>query len=581
MLNIFILSFIGSVIPISFGHYLNKFLFKNIEVSYIEKGIYGFFPIGLTALLVNFFLPLNTSLNNIFFIPTFFFIYELFKEKKNIYKFLTINFTIAILAVILISYDNVYRPDAGWYHLPYTKILNDFKIIIGVSSLHPMFGVTSILQYISAAYNNSIFSEVGVTIPLCLIAIYFYIFFIHELFKKNKFILKFLSFFSLVYMFIEMNRYSEYGNDIPGFLYFIFVIFLFFRNNFSTLNKEEIEKIFIYSAFTFSIKTFLIFIFLIPSFIIFKKIKKNFFIPYLTIIYLSFWFLKNILISGCLIYPLNISCFKNLSWYSSDSKFQISALNSSQFTELFIKGWYNNNLKINSIADEKYSNNLEQKEYFLKNFNWLNNFWIKNNFKNIIKRFDYFLILIVIFLFLKRLTQKKQSKIKINFLNDEKFKLIFFLSLIGMLSFIFKFPDGRYGAIYIFILLFSIFINFFKKEDFSYSFYKLNITSILLILLSISFFIKNGNRIYNNIGSQFSAWPNIYDLENKNHNKINFDYITKNGLKIYHSTSDNLKIVHKKLCAYNYAPCTPTKNYLNQFRVKNNKNGYLILELNK
>ena len=47
------------------------------------------------------------------------------------------------------------------------------------------------------------------------------------------------------------------------------------------------------------------------------------------------------------------------------------------------------------------------------------------------------------------------------------------------------------------------------------------------------------------------------------------------------SSSDNLKIVHKNLCAYNLAPCTPTKNYLNQFNIDKNKLGYLTLKLKK
>ena len=83
---------------------------------------------------------------------------------------------------------------------------------------------------------------------------------------------------------------------------------------------------------------------------------------------------------------------------------------------------------------------------------------------------------------------------------------------------------------------------------------------------------------YNNVNS---AWPNIYDLNNPNNTKVDFNFVEKNRTKIYFSSSDNLKIVHKNLCAYNLAPCTPTKNYLNQFNIYKNKRGYLTLKLNK
>ena len=68
---------------------------------------------------------------------------------------------------------------------------------------------------------------------------------------------------------------------------------------------------------------------------------------------------KNILISGCLIYPVNFTCFNNLEWYSSNPKFQISALNSSQFTELYIKGWYNKE-NIKNISKDNYQNELKK-----------------------------------------------------------------------------------------------------------------------------------------------------------------------------------------------------------------------------
>ena len=581
MVGILISSFIASLIPLSCGYFTNKFFFKNKNINLFEYGIYGFLTIGIIALILNFFYPLTQSLNNLFLIPIFFFLRGIFKEGK-IYLFLKINFLISVLVTIFIAFDTVYRPDAGWYHLPFTKILNDFKIIFGTASLHPMFGVNSILQYISAAFNNSILSDKGVLFPNALIAIYFFCFFIYELFKKNNnFLKKFFSFFILSYMFIEANRYSEYGNDIPGLFYFLYVIYLFLDVKKYNLSYKEFEKISLFSVFVFTIKTFLIFIFLIPLIFFIKNIKKKI-LPLFASFFLIVWFTKNILISGCLIYPINFTCFNNLDWYSSNPKFQISALNSSQFTELYIKGWYNEKNIIN-ISEDNFQNNLEKKSNFLKNFNWLNKYWLSNNFKNIIKRFDYFIILILLLILINKIILKNKLLPRKKYFLNTKIKIILFIGLVGTSAFFYKFPDGRYGASYILITLFCILINFFDKISFPDSIKQINksLVSITLSLLCLVMVTKSIVRINSNYNNTNSAWPNIYDLDNPNNGKTNFESVEKNGTKIFYSSSDNLKIVHKNLCAYNKAPCAPTKNYLNQFNIEKNNLGYLILKLNK
>ena len=166
---------------------------------------------------------------------------------------------------------------------------------------------------------------------------------------------------------------------------------------------------------------------------------------------------------------------------------------------------------------------------------------------------------------------------------NSKIKILLLIGSVGTLIFFYKFPDGRYGASYILISLFVIFINFFEKLSLPKSVKEIN-KSLVTITLSLLCFVMitksivriNSNHIYVN-----SAWPNIYDLNDPNNVKLDFNFVEKNGTKVFFSSSDNLKIVHKNLCAYNIAPCTPTKNYLNQFNIYKNKLGYLTLKLNK
>ena len=68
---------------------------------------------------------------------------------------------------------NVNTPDALLYHLPFSKIVNEHKIIIGLSNLHSRFGHISIFQYISSFFNNSFFHKNGVLFPISLITSFF------------------------------------------------------------------------------------------------------------------------------------------------------------------------------------------------------------------------------------------------------------------------------------------------------------------------------------------------------------------------------------------------------------------------
>ena len=72
---------------------------------------------------------------------------------------------------------------------------------------------------------------------------------------------------------------------------------------------------------------------------------------------------KNIIVSGCLIYPVEKLCFKNLEWTNID---QVKIV--SEENEAWIKSWPN----------FKNPNQISQKEYSA-NFNWIET-WAKKPF---------------------------------------------------------------------------------------------------------------------------------------------------------------------------------------------------------
>ena len=167
MIYLYTVIFLSTLQLISLGYLLEKFIFKtNFEIKKI--GIYGInsiFILGFISLFTNFFFPIGKLLNTILLIIPIFFIFIYYKSFfiKNI--FISILF-ISLLSFITICLSNNYNPDAGLYHLPYVRLLNDSKIILGVTNINFTLGQSSFFQYIASTYNNFIFGEYGIVIPL-------------------------------------------------------------------------------------------------------------------------------------------------------------------------------------------------------------------------------------------------------------------------------------------------------------------------------------------------------------------------------------------------------------------------------
>ena len=220
---------------------------------------------------MNFFFKIDQLVASILFIFPIFLLIRVYKKKeieflKNI---ILHSLLISAIATIFISFDNVNRPDAGIYHLPYVRMINDFKIIIGSANFNPLFGTISIFQYISAIFNNYTFKDVGVTIPHALVGIYFIDYFLRNFFFKseNDLFYKLFIFALASYFFIEMNRYSDYGNDTPAHLYLFYLLSLLIKKDFSLENKENFKLFALIDLFCFLNRPFLILSLLLTIFI--------------------------------------------------------------------------------------------------------------------------------------------------------------------------------------------------------------------------------------------------------------------------------------------------------------------------
>jgi hypothetical protein len=544
----------------NFLYYCAGSIFVNPKKNDFHSQFYIYF-IGLIfisgiSLFLNFFVKLSPALNtSVYVIIIFFFIVKTnYSFDKENFKFL---FLSSIITFSLILFSNINRPDAGLYHLPFVSLINDSKIIFGSNNIHFRFGHTSIMQYLSAINYNLLFKENGISIPLASVISFFYIYFFYDIYKviKKKETIKIDKVFSLfvsIYITYKINRYSSFGNDAVAHLTFFYLISYVLKNK---LDRINVKKSLLIAVFIFINKTTLGLAFIIPTTIFFIKEKFKFKkIIYVMVspasLLLYLWFIKNIVISGCAIYPIKFTCFESLSW----SNIEKTAIVATQ-GEAWSKAW-----------PDRIDRNINVEE-FNKNLNWVNA-WTQKHLKYIIKIiFPFIIVLLFIVLIINRGSKRLESKIS----NDLKIRIFLLLitSILGSVSFFLLFPLYRYGYSYlltliIILFMFPIITNFKSEKNINlFKFFFIFCVSILILKQSYKVFTSKSN----------NRWPNIYSLSlDKKINKKKKIGIKKN-FSYYQSVSGDY------LCMYSKSPCTtyPVEKNINHKK----KYGYSILSRNK
>ena len=512
-----ILSIVGS------GLFFLKFL--KIKLDFINFGYAGLF--GIYILIVysyfsNLFIA-HTEFHNliVLFIVLILFTHSI-KQKYFFYKneiiFSSIVFAILFLAVL--QFKN--HDDFPYYHFPYTYYLTQQSLHIGIGQFNHGFRTPSSIFYINSLfylpyakfYLLNFFSLyiLGFTNIILLKKIHNYFKFI-TIKEKRLNLINFLSLLSFVFINIFFYRISEYGTDRAAMiLVFLFIIELLNFVNLKTIKTFNLFYIYLLGALIISFKAFYIIyiIFVIPLFFYILK-KKNFiqtsyflflnkyFILFLVLSFLIFF--TYFINTGCLIYPLSLTCFNGVDW--GIPLVQVQQMN--DWYELWSKGGAAPNFRI------------DNPEEYIKNFNWIGN-WIDIYFFNKVSDFILGIILLIsIFLFLFRKSFFKKAIIKV----DHHVYLVYLLILILGIEWFYNHPALRYGGYHIIALLLFIPISI-KLGSSQIDLKKYSKISIVLVSLTIIIFLsRNISRIINEV-EQYSYKPirQTYYFLDDNHFRI-------------------------------------------------------------
>ena len=186
-------------------------------------------------------------------------------------------------------------------------------------------------------------------------------------------------------------------------------------------------------------------------------INNIFKIHFILIYFLCFmFFIQQFIYTGCFIFPSKISCF-DVSWF--DQNF----LNSKYRLELINKGYFGT------------AKNILSEEEYLKNFTWLS-FWFERHYIKISEHLGTMIAPVLIFLILLK------KKVSLNFSHNNKLNFFYFFVLVGFLFWIEFSPVYRFGIIYFLSLVFILSFFIYSNKIFS--------KKIFLILISIFLFFN-------------------------------------------------------------------------------------------
>ena len=414
--------------------------------------------------------------------------------------------------------------DFPYYHFPYTYYLTQSDIHIGVGNFGHGFRTSSSIFYLNSLFYLPLVKYYLFQLGAILIMGFSNLILLEKIFlgirKKNINYLTYLSLLAFVFINVFFYRIQEHGTDKSAqILIFILFIELVSLKNLKLVIDETFSKIMIILSLIISFKSFYILysIFLIPLAIYLlnnKKIDiqnylfKNFF-TYFFVITSFLVSIISLLNSGCLVYPISLTCFDNLSW-----AIPISEVN-------HMNNWYEQWSKAGAGPNFR----VENPEIYIQKLNWVGN-WFEYYFFNKMSDFllgIFFVVLVFIIVFFSK--NKKKLK-KDNFYFD-----YYVILLILFIEWFYNHPALRYGG-YALIALIIFYPFSFSLQIFTNSKKKIKKTFILLIGITVFIFAsRNIDRLFDErTVYNYKPEVNIFYKVDKSHFRVQreFNKLIKN-----------------------------------------------------
>ena len=502
---------------VGFGILFNKIFYKSLENDIGFLGIYGIFFLIFISYISSFFLPHSELFNSIIiFIGCIVFFIN--KNKKIIQKNIK-NLSLVFIVLIVFILASKQHDDFSYYHFPYAHLLTEYANMVGLGNFNHGFRTHSSIFYLSSLFNLPFSNYFLLNLSPVFFMGFANIILYNKIssnidYKKPSYIL-YLSLLSLIFINIFFYRLAEHGTDRSAMILIIIAVIelLILTNNDKNNSDAVFLRLPILLTLIVTLKTFYILYVLLFVSVVFTFIKKKksfalflkSSITYFCIAMICLLFTVNFFNSGCLLYPVKITCFQNLSW----------AIPISEVEQMNL--WYQQWAKAGASPNYR----IENPEIYTKNFNWVNN-WFNQYFFN--KVLDFlvglvFLSLVVFVIFYSKNNQK---------IKKPKYLLIYSILIILTFEWFYLIPALRYGGYHLIALLFFIPLSLYLTK------YLMDLQLIkkkvyFLILLTIFIFLSRNisrlsqeydvynynifnNAYYRSVEQNFEIFKNIKNL---------------------------------------------------------------------
>ena len=494
---------------IGYGYFFANFFSKKNESNLGYIGLYGIFLLILISYVSNFFIAHSLHFNSLillFGLGSFFlFIFKNYKnEKKNI---ALLFFLFFLLIPFILTAKN--HDDFPYYHFSYIHLLTNSQASLGIGIFNHGFRTpSSIFYFASLFYLPKIGYELIHVAPVFFVGFINFIF-LKKIFriigqKENVYILL-LSILSLVIINIFFSRMAEHGTDRSAQILILLMVteILQIINSKNSNQSLKIDRFLILLVLAVSLKAFyLIYLIFILIIFYYQKIKISFLldllknkISYLCLLLLFLLLMVNVFNTGCLIYPMSITCIPSLAW--SIPVEEVNHMN--QWYQQWSKGGAAPNFRV------------ENPEQYIKYFNWVPN-WINIYFFN--KVSDYLLGLLFLIVVMTITFRQNFNNIKI----ERRFVFVCILLFFLFLEWFYFHPALRYGGYHLIALLIFIPFSVYLENKFVLSNSSIFKIKFLIIIIFTIFLIKNITRInqqHKQYNYNFISYPS-YNLEFQN-----------------------------------------------------------------
>jgi hypothetical protein len=318
-----------------------KFKYENHDKKEVFGLPYYFFYIlisiffvGNLQFLLNFFLPGKVILRILYFIAALLIIYNI--RLRFVINLKSLNLYVQIFIPICLSissYGMWLHYDAGLYHLNHQLWINESKIVFGLSNLNIWYSWSSIYEYLSSLLwleNNFIQLHYLNLIFFCVLFSFLSI----ALLTKKNLLYRNISIAILIFSILDNFGINGGNNgfitiqtigkpDVAfGVLFFLATILIFNSIVQNSMDSRELLILTLFQVFLIQLKTFGYFFSPLYLFYLYKLVKKekeNIKLLLINVlppaVILFFWYIKNIITTGCILFPIENFCFSQFSWY--------------------------------------------------------------------------------------------------------------------------------------------------------------------------------------------------------------------------------------------------------------------------